>query len=309
MLRREFVGGLIAGGIGAAATSRVTNLTADGAVNNPYGLRIGPDGALYICEIGNHRVSRLDLKTLKLTAVADGQKEPYELQFDPDSGDLIFVDMPAHIVRRLNRRTGELTTIAGTGVPGFSGDGGPAVEAQFKQPHSIAFQPDGRLLVCDIGNHRIRRIDLKKGTIDTFAGTGEKGFTEDGSPLTGTPLNGPRALDFGRDGDLYLVLREGNVVLRLHQGRFHRVATLNGPKGISCAAGGNVYIADTESHLVRQIDQTGMLSTIAGTGTRGGEFSGDPLKCGLARPHGVFASEGAIYIGDSENHRVLLVKE
>lgn len=322
MNRRGFLGIAIAGvGELRARSAEISNLTADGAVNNPYGLRIGPDGALYICEIGNRRISRLDLKSRNVAAVVERQKEPYELAFDA-RGNLLFTDMPAHCVRMLDRSSGEIRTIAGTGTPGFSGDGGQATAAGLNQPHSIVFAPDGRLLICDIGNHRIRRVELERNLIDTFAGTGERLPTPEGAPLSGTPINGPRAIDFDRDGNLWLVLREGNIVLRVANSRFHRVAgtgekgysgdggdaklaRLSGPKGISCAPDGSVYIADTESHTIRRIDSRGAILTVAGTGERGDGPAGDPLKCRLARPHGVFAAkDGRVYIGDSESHRV-----
>ena len=114
----------------------------------------------------------------------------------------------------LTRKTGIISTIAGTGTAGFSGDGGPAAAAQLRQPHSIAFDPQGRLLICDIGNLRIRRVDLATGKIETWAGNGEKKPTPDGAPIAGTPLNGPRAITVAPDGNLYLVLREGNAVFR-----------------------------------------------------------------------------------------------
>lgn len=308
-----------------ATKATISNLTADGAVNNPYGLRTGPDGALYICEIGNHRVSRFDLKARALRDVVSGQKEPYELQFDHD-GNLLFVDMPAHIVRLVDRKTGTTRTIAGTGEPGFSGDGGPATSAQFKQPHSIVLDREGRLLICDIGNNRIRQMDLKSGVITTFAGTGDKSPTPDGAPVQGTPLNGPRAIDFDADGNLIVVLREGNAVYRIEKGRFRHIAgtgekgytgdggdarkaELSGPKGISCTADGSIYIADTESHTIRKIDRSGIITTVAGTGERGDGPEGDPLKCKMARPHGVFvAKDGRVFIADSESHRIRVVR-
>jgi DNA-binding beta-propeller fold protein YncE len=322
--RRVFAGSLIAGTAWPqAARPRITNLTSDGAVNNPYGLRIGPDRALYICEIGNHRISKLDLQTQKLTTVIDGQREPYDLRFD-ENRVLYFVDMPGHQVRSLDPTTGKVTVVAGTGTPGFGGDGGLASQAQLKQPHSIAFDPSGKLLICDIGNHRIRMVDRNSGTITTFAGTGEQGATPDGAARKDTPLNGPRAIDFDQDGGLYLVLREGNCVYRLDPktDRFRRVAgtgekgytgdggdarlaTLSGPKAISCAPDGSVYIADTESHTIRQISRAGMISTVAGTGVRGDGPVGDPRKCQFSRPHGVFVDQsGTIFIGDSEANRV-----
>src|SRR5438132_1467848 len=113
------------------------------------------------------------------------------------------------------RRTGVISTVAGTGQPGFSGDGGPATSAALRMPHSLAFDPQGRLLICDIGNHRIRRVDLRTGLIETYAGTGERGPTPDGAPLGGTPLNGPRTLTVDRDGNVYLALREGNAIYRI----------------------------------------------------------------------------------------------
>lgn len=305
---------------------------------NPYGLVIGPDGALYICEVDNHVIRKLDLKTGKLSTVAGaGQKgyagdggpataallnQPYEIRFDR-AGNMYFVEMQNHVLRRVDAATGVISTVAGNGQPGFAGDGGPAAKAQFRQPHSIAFDRHGLLYVADIGNHRIRRVDLKAGTIETFAGTGERRPTPDGAALAGTPLNGPRAMDFDRRGDMYLVLREGNAVYRIdmqkktihhvagtgekgHTDGPARQALLNGPKGISIAPDGWVWIADTESHTIRRIDPNkGVIETVAGAGSRADGPDGAPLDCGLARPHGVFVDpRGVVYIADSENHRV-----
>src|SRR5258708_15543810 len=185
-------------------------------IANPYGLTIGPDGALYFCEIDNHRISRLDLQRRTRTTVVDGQNQAYEVRFDRD-GNLFFVDMPAHAVRRWDKIAHALTTVAGTGVPGFSGDDGPAVNAQFRQPHSIAFDRSGGLLVCDIGNHRIRRIDLKSGVINTYGGTGERAPIPEGAAVNEAPLNGPRAIASDRDGNLYAAPRGGNAGDRIDQ--------------------------------------------------------------------------------------------
>src|SRR5215471_7064385 len=196
-------------GTGTAGFSGDGGPATQAQINNPYGLTIGPDGALYFCEIGNHRIRRLDLKTHVLSTVAGNGKQgyagdggpalaaslnqPYEVRFNK-AGDMLFVEMQNHIVRRVDARTRVISTVAGTGQPGFSGDRGPANRAQLKQPHSIAFAPDGALLICDIGNHRVRRLDLGAGTISTYAGTGERGPITDGAPLSGTAFNGPRAL-------------------------------------------------------------------------------------------------------------------
>lgn len=312
-------------------------------IGEPYGIAKGPDGCLYICEIKTHVVRKLDEKTGRLTLVAgNGTKgysgdggsatkaqlnEPYEVRFD-QHGNIFFVEMKNNLVRRVDAKTGVISTVAGTGKAGFSGDGGPATKAQLKSPHSITLDHDGNLYICDIGNHRIRVVNLESGLIRTLAGTGEKKTTPDGAKLDGTPLNGPRALDFDGKHSLFLALREGNQVYRidlksrtLHHlagtgkkgftgnGGPARKATLSGPKGITVAPNGDVYLADTESHTVRVIRMaTGILETVIGDGQRGDGPDGNPLRCRTARLHGVFVdSAGQVYVGDSENHKVRML--
>ena len=323
-------------GTGAAGYS-------EAQVNDPYGLVIGPDGALYFCEVGNQRIRRLDLQTMAMTTIAgNGERGyagdggpatvaalnmPHELAFDA-AGDLFVVERDSHAVRKVDRATGVITTVAGTGEPGFAGDGGPAEQAQLSSPHSLAFDAQGDLLICDIGNHRVRRLDHLTGTIDTYAGTGARTPTPDGAPLVGTPLNGPRTIVVGADGSLYLALREGNAIYRIDpavgliehlagtgekgysgDGGPAREATLAGPKGLAYGPEGRLYVADTENHAIRAIDlATGIITTVLGTGERGDGPEPDPLACRLARPHGLFADEsGALYVADSEAHRIRLL--
>ena len=333
-------------GTGKAGHSGDGGPATAGELNNPFGLTIGPDGALYICEIDSHVIRRLDLKTNTLSTVAgNGQKgysgdggpalaaalnQPYEIRFDR-AGNMYFADMPNHVVQRVDAKTKIISTLAGTGEPGFSGDGGPANQAQLRQPHSIAIDPAGEwLYIADIGNHRIRRVDLKTGRIETFAGTGERKSTPDGAALDGAPLNGPRAMAFDARGDMYLVLREGNAVYRIDMRAriIHHIAgtgangysgdggpavqaLLSGPKGIAIAPDGRVFIDDTESHTVRRIDpKTGTIDTVVGNGTRGDGPDGAPRSCLLARPHGIFIDgAGAVYIADSENHKIRVLKD
>ena len=170
-------------------------------VSNPFGIIAGADGALYYCEYDTGCTRRLDLSSRRLTTLAGNGKKayagdggpalsasfsaPHEIRFDP-AGHLFIVERDAHVVRRVDARTRMVSTVAGTGVAGFSGDGGPASNAQLRQPHSIAFDAAGNLLVCDIGNQRVRLVDMKSGNISTFAGTGDKGTTPDEAPLEGT---------------------------------------------------------------------------------------------------------------------------
>jgi streptogramin lyase len=229
----------------------------------------------------------------------------------------------------MDARTRTVSTVTGTGQAGFAGDGGPATRAQLNQPHSIQFDANGDLFICDIGNHRIRKVDAVTGVITTFAGNGTRAATSDGALIAGTPLHGPRAIDFDKNGDLWLALREGNAVYKLDRkagvirhiagtgrkgftgnGGPVKQATLSGPKGLSIGPDGNVYLADTESHSIRMIDVSrGTLELIAGTGERGDGPDGDALNCRMNRPHGVFVdSDGSVLVGDSEAHRVRVIR-
>lgn len=313
-------------------------------INDPFGVVRGPDGALWFCEYGGQRVRKIKADGTIETVVGNGEKGhsgdggpalqaslnlPHEIRFDKN-GDLYIVDMANHCVRKVDMKTGIITTFAGTGKAGYSGDGGAAKDAQFKSPHSIQFGPDGQLYICDIGNHVIRRVNMETGVIETFAGTGKPGLTPDGAPIKGTPLKGPRTLDFDANGHLWLATREGNQVFRFNlknnkiyhiagtgkagfagNGGPARQAELKGPKGIAIDAEGNVWLADTESHTVRMIDaKTSHLELIVGTGEKGDGPVGDPLQCKMARLHGIFVdADGAIYIGDSEAHRVRVLRK
>lgn len=336
--------------VSTLAGTGVPGFSGDGApsakaqLNNPYGAARGPDGALYVCDIGNHRIRRITNDGTITTVAGNGKagyagdggpataaalNEPYEVRFRGD--EMFFVEMKNHVLRKVDLRTGTISTLAGTGKPGFSGDDGPATHAQLNQPHAVQFDPTGRFLyVCDIGNHRLRRIDLSTGVITTFAGDGTKRRAPDGAKIgPDLPLNGPRAIDFDAEGNLWLALREGNAVYKLDMkaGTIHHVAgtgkqgftgnggpakdaTLSGPKGIALGPDGNVYLADTESHSVRMIDvKRGTLELIAGTGEKGDGPDGDALKCRLARPHGIYVDrDGNVIVGDSENHRVRVVR-
>lgn len=312
-------------------------------VGQPFGLTIGPDGALYVCEVENHRIRRIDRKTGIISTVAgSGRKgyagdggpalealcnEPYEIRFDR-AGNLYSVERLNHVVRRIDARTGVITTIAGTGQSGYGGDGGPATQARFAQPHSIALDDAGNLYIADIGNHRVRQVNLATGIVTTLIGTGERLPTKDGATFATATVNGPRALDFeASSGSLVLALREGNAVYRLdlrqkivrhlagtgktgYSGESGPAATalLSGPKGVAFAPNGDIYVADTESHTIRVIRRSGIIETVAGNGRRGDGPDGAPRDCQLNRPHGVFVDAGSnVYIGDSSNHRVRML--
>ena len=331
-------------GTGEAGFSGDGGLATEAKIRGPFGLVSGPDGCLYVCDTYNHCIRKINAKGIVTTVAGKGgqkgyagdgglatkalSNEPYEVRFDR-AGNMYFVEMMNHLIRRVDLKSGKISTIAGSGEKGFSGDGGLAKKAQFNRPHSIQFGPEGNLFVCDIGNHRIRKIDMKTGMISTFSGTGKKEKTRDGGKISEVNLNGPRAIDVVGN-TMWLALREGNAVYRLEldKGTVHHVAgtgkkgftgnggpakraTLSGPKGIAVGPKGNVYLADTESHSVRMIDlKTGKLELIAGDGKKGdGPEGKNPKKCRMDRLHGVFvAKDGAIYVGDTNTHRIRVVR-
>jgi len=310
---------------------------------NPFGIVRGPDGNIWFCEYDGHTVRRIDQQGQIKTMVGNGQagysgdggppllaqlNRPHEIRFD-NQGLLYIADMSNHAIRQVDLVNGTIRTIAGTGTAGFSGDKGLATHAQLDQPHSIQFGPEGRLYVADIGNHRVRIIDLESGVINTFAGNGETGPTPNNSSFDDIPLFSPRSIDFDAFGNLWLVLRNANQVWRFDMEKMtvHHVAgngqkgftgnggdplkaSLSGPKGITISSNGDIYIADTESHSVRVIKaDTGLLEVAVGNGSKYDGEDGDPLKCGLARPHGLFADrDGSILIGDSENHKIRIFR-
>ena len=317
-------------------------------LRNPFGVIRDAEGSVWWCEYDGQVIRRLDrngtVRPVAGTGVAgytgDGGPatearldQPHEIRFDRE-GHLYFTDMRNHAVRRVDRNSGRITTVAGTGKPGYSGDGEFATDACLRQPHSLQFDFVGNLYIGDTGNHVLRRIDRATGRITTLAGTGKPGRTPDSGPLEGAPLNGPRAIEFDAAGQLWLATREGNQLFRIDpkQRRMERKAgtgekgpdgddgpaleaRLTGPKGVAVESGSGgrvraVILVDTESHTLRRVDLgSGRIERVLGTGQRGDTFDPDPLKCPLARPHGVWAeSDGGWLVGDSENHRILRVR-
>jgi sugar lactone lactonase YvrE len=240
---------------------------------------------------------------------------------------MYFVEMKNHLIRRVDLHTGVISTVAGDPKEGFAGDGGPASQARFRQPHSIALDDRGNLFVADIGNHRIRRIDLKTETISTIAGTGQRRLPLDGTKAEGQPILGPRAL-YVVGSTMWIALREGNSIWRLDldSGVIRHVAgtgkagysgdggpplaaTFNGPKGIAATSDGMVYVVDSENQAVRRIDtKAGRIDTIGGGGPKARGYAGDSgpaLAAHFDRPHGICVTpNGTLFLGDTNNHRV-----
>ena len=191
-------------------------------------------GNLFIADSGNHRIRRVDPSRNISTFAGGGDtlgdggpavqarlSGPRGMALDA-AGNLYIAGNGR--IRKVDS-SGTITTIAGSGRWGFSGDGGPAVQAQFRAPDDVAVDEAGNLYIADEQNNRIRRVN-PSGTISTFAGTGEQGFAGDGGPAV--------------------------------------EAQLAGPRGVAVDIAGNLYIADTGNHRIRKVDASGTISTIAG---------------------------------------------
>ncbi|RMG98350.1 MAG: hypothetical protein D6708_00630, partial [Candidatus Dadabacteria bacterium] len=185
-------------------------------LDSPYSVALGPDGSVYIADTGNYRVRKVGLDGIITTVAGTGSRgfagddgsateaqlsRVYGLEVGPD-GTIYISDSGNYRVRKVDPK-GNITTVAGTGVFGFSGDGGAATEAQLSQPYALALGPDGSLYVADHYNHRVRRIS-PLGTITTVAGNGIQGYSGDGGPAVDAEITYPQGLVVASDGVLYV---------------------------------------------------------------------------------------------------------
>ncbi|HLU26715.1 MAG TPA: hypothetical protein VKZ58_13510 [Longimicrobiales bacterium] len=252
-------------------------------LGQPHGIALDQSGGLLVADERNHRIWRLDLQTRTLTPVAgtgtvglspDGTPalearlgQPTGVVVAPD-GRIIFSERSNHRVLAI-QPDGTITTLAGTGSPGFSGDGGPAADARMTGPAGLAIA-GSILYIAEGGGHRVRRVDLTSGIIQTVAGTGSMDFGGDGGPATQARLRNPLAVAVSHDGRV-------------------------------------LYVADTGNRRVRAVSlANGVITTFAGTGEA--EFNGDLLEAGataLGAPSALAVSPlGQFYVADAEQHVV-----
>ena len=221
--------------------------------------------------------------------------------------------------------SGTITTIAGTGVQGFSGDGGPATAAKLYAPTGVAVDAQGNVYIADHSGSRVRKVN-REGMISTFAGTGGAGYSGDGGPATSARVGTPYGVAVDRQGNVYITDRYNNRVRKVSPGGTITTfagtgaygsgsfgdggpatsAQLRNPYGVAVDGQGNVYIADHDHFRVRKVSPSGTITTFAGTGVQG--FSGDGGRATAAKlfsPFGLAVDEkGNVYIADRDNNRV-----
>ena len=261
---------------------------------------------------------RLDLSP----AVYDGM---HDISVGPD-GSIYAADSFQHRIVRLDPKTHATTVFAGTGKAGFAGDGGPADRAQFNIPMCAVIDPTGKfMVVADLVNQRVRRIDLSTKVVTTIAGNGQKGFPKDGDDALRTPMGDARAACVAKDGTTYVLLRNSHALAAVKDGKVTVVvnkggkpgpatdgpaaeARMNGPKYVTMDAKGDVLILDTENHCLRLFDPVKQtIRTIAGNGRQGSAVGADWAGTQLNRPHGArIGTDGRLYVTDTYNNRILV---
>jgi len=310
-------------------------------LNGPFDVAFDSAGNLFFSDTFNHRIRRVDAQSGVITTIAgngeagysgDGGpavraslNEPYGIAIDR-AGNIFVADRLSRRIRRIDAANRTITTLAGTGEAVFSGDGGPAARAGLAEPNGLALDADQRqLYIADVADHRVRRVDLSSGIIATFAGTGAAEHGGDDGPAAEARIFGARAVKVGPDGTIYILERQGSSLRAVDAatgiittiagttGRGYSgdggpalAAVFDAPKEMAIDPDGSLLIVDTENHALRRIDHgTGVVTTVAGGRKGGGGDGGPAAEAGLDRPHGaVVGPDGAIYIGDTNNHRI-----
>jgi RHS repeat-associated protein len=309
-------------------------------ISDIYDVALGPDGALYIADFSNHRIRRVGPDGIITTVAGNGVNGwagdggpatqaaigyPWGLAVGPDCS--IYIASDWNVIRKVSP-DGTITTVAGNGTWGYSGDGGPATLAQINYPDGVALGPDGSLYIEDIYNYAIRRV-TPDGIMSTFAGGGGFGngfsaLSADAAPRPSleeradTRLKAQAAGEFdvtaedprpapGADADAGAMAAAADVGAMVSEGDGGPATQvyLNVPYAVSVARDGTVYISESGASRVRQVAPDGIITTVTGSlyGFRG---DGGPAAAAWLRgPWGVtVAPDGSLYISDTSNRRV-----
>jgi sugar lactone lactonase YvrE len=334
-----------------AAIALVTALSCSGGAQTPATPLVLPSaiafdaqGNLFIAETGNHVVRKFSSAGVIAVVAGSGVQgfsgdngpagaaeldSPAGLVLDA-AGNLYIADSHNHRVRRVDVSTATITTIAGMGAPGYSGDNGLATAAKLDLPTALALDSAGNLFIADTGNHRVRRIAANTAIVTTVAGNGVEAFAGDNGLATAASIDSPNGLALDSAGDLYIAdthngrVREvnaatgvimtvagagfagGNVQMFGGDGGAATAAGLALPRGLTLDAAGNLYISDSANHRIRRISPAGVIVTVAGQGTETFAGDGAPAQAaGLDTPRSVAISPaGLLTLADTHNQRI-----
>ncbi len=239
------------------------------------------------------------------------------------AGNLYIADTDDNVIREVSL-TGAISTVAGTGVQGYGGDSGTATSALLDSPDGVAVDSNGNIYIADTHNNRIREVS--GGTINTIAGTGVAGYSGDGAAATAAMLDFPTAVAVAANGNIYIADTNNNRIREISgttiatvagngqqtysgDGGLATAAGLNSPSGVAVDSAFNIYIGDTDNQRVRLVTfATGIISTLAGTGTKGFNSDGPAGSAELASPRGLAVNgSGTVYLADSDNNRIRTV--
>src|SRR5436190_1922681 len=273
-------------GIGVGGYGGDGGPATEAALNSPEGVAVDAAGNIYIADSFNNRIRKVDTSGVITTIAGNGSpqytgegvatqvslNDPSGVAAD-NSGNLYIADNSSHRIRKLDLSSGIISTIAGTGIGGFGGDGGPASAAQVFNPTHLATDQAGNLYIADYNNHRIRKISAGTGIITTVAGSATPdnhgGYSGDGGPATS--------------------------------------AQFNNPAGVAIDAAGNLYIADAQNKRVRKVDTSGIVSTIAGGGTNGDGCNSETAALKFPIDVALTPDGTHIYIADYSDNRIRLI--
>jgi hypothetical protein len=329
----------VTAGTGTAGYTGDNSSATSATLNLPQGVAMDTAGNLFIADTANHCIRKVSTSGIITTVAGTGTAGyggddgaatsatlnlPQGIAVD-SSGNLFIADTGNHCIRKIDYSTGVITTVAGTGTDGDSGDDGAATAARLHSPQSVAVDAAGNIYIADTANHRVRKVASATGTITTVAGTGTAGYGGDNDQATAAMLNSPAGVAVDSAGNLYIADTANHRVRRLDAatgiiatlagtgtGAYAgdngqaTAASLNGPTGLAVDSSGNVYFSDTGNHRVRKVTSAGVIVTVAGTGTAS-YSTGNSLAVGAAfnAPMGVAVSASDyLYIADKSNSRV-----
>ena len=317
-------------------------ITTLASVNSPAGITLDSSGNLYLADYGSNLIRKVDKGTGTITTVAgngtpgfsgdNGAATAASLNF-PDavafdsSDNLYIVDGGNYRIRKVNHVTGFISTVAGNGTKGFSGDNGSATSASLNNPYSVAIDSKGNLYFGDINASCIRKVDSGTGIITTVAGNGTQGYGGDNGAATAATFDYPRDVAADSSGNLYVadyvnnrirkVDSETGIITTVAGNGTEAFAGDNGPAtsasfddlrgGVTVDSTGNIYVADYNNNRIRKVaSRTGIITTVAGDGLA--RFNGDngpAISASLQNPSRVaIDSSGNLFIADTTNHRI-----